>query len=114
VPCRLVDPDSTVQRRAREARKVCILCGTGGDTCQVDWVDRDSFVEPGNALVAASLAVEQGSRLRLPDGLPAAQVVKVEKDAMKPLFYAVEAEPLVNVNRLEYVEILVPAPRDGT
>ena len=45
------------------------------------------------------------------DGLPAAQVMKVEKDRMKPLFYAVEARPFVNLGRLEHIEILVPTRR---
>ncbi len=104
----ITDPDSAVPCRLSPTRRLCILQGTGGQTCSVEWIDRDSFVEPGDVLVTASLHVDPRSKLRIQDGVPAATVLSVGPDRMRPLFFAVEAEPRVNLNRLEAVEIRIP------
>ncbi|MHC4591288.1 MAG: rod shape-determining protein MreC [Planctomycetota bacterium] len=104
----ITDPDSAVPCRLSRTRDLCVLQGTGGETCAVDWVSRDGFVEPQDVLVTASLTARPGSELRLPDGLPAATVTDVQRDKMRPLWLAVKAEPRVNLNRLEGVEILIP------
>jgi rod shape-determining protein MreC len=104
----ITDPRSAVPCRLSRSRSVCILQGTGGPTCEVQWVDRSEFVEPGDAVVTASLDVEPRGEMRLPDGLPAANITDVARDRMEPLFYDVTAEPRVNLERLEEVEILIP------
>lgn len=104
----ITDPASAVPCRLSGTRTLCILQGTGGENCVVDWIDRDAFVEQGDTLVTASLTVNPRSELHIPDGLPAATVLQVQRDAMRPLFYAVKAAPRVNLNRLEGVEILIP------
>jgi rod shape-determining protein MreC len=104
----ITDPDSAVPCRLSRTRALCILQGTGGDDCLADWLDRDSMVEPGDVVVTAVLRVDPGSELRIPDGLPAGTVLRVERDKMRPLFLAVDAAPRVNIERLEAVEILVP------
>ena len=108
----ITDPESAVPCRLSSTRAVCILQGTGGETCEVDWVNREAFVEAGDVLTTASLQTPLHPGLQLPDGLPAATVAAVRRDSMNPLFYYVEAATSVNVTRLEEVEILVPeAPR---
>jgi rod shape-determining protein MreC len=103
----ITDPDSAVPCRLSKTRDLCILQGTGGEDCSVDWIRRDGFVEPGDVLVSASLRVGPDSMLLIPDGLPAARAVAVRRDEMRPLFLAVQAEQMVNLNRLEGVEILI-------
>jgi rod shape-determining protein MreC len=110
----ITDPGSGVPCRLSRSRSVCILQGTGGPLCAVEWVDKGSFVERGDVIVTTSLAVAGGSRLRLPEGLPAATVVSVERDHMRPLFLAVKAKPRVNLDRLEAVEMLVPQEESRT
>lgn len=109
----ITDPRSAVPCRLGPDRSVCILQGTGGPVCRVVWVDREAFVEPGDTAVTASLDVEPRGDLRLPDGLPAARVLSAERSEMRPLFYDVRAEPLVDLRRLEEVEVLIPTD-DGT
>lgn len=104
----ITDPDSAVACRLSRTRDLCVLQGTGGGTCAVDWVSRDGFVEPQDVLVTASLTARADSEVRVPDGLPAATVVEVRRDKMRPLWLAVKAEPRVNLNRLEGVDILIP------
>lgn len=104
----ITDPASALPCRLSRTRELCILQGTGGEKCIVDWISRDSLAEPGNVLVTTSLAVDSRGELRVPDGLPAATVTRVEADKMRPLFLAVKAAPRVNLNRLEGVEVLVP------
>jgi rod shape-determining protein MreC len=104
----VTDPQSAVPCRLSRNREVCILQGTGAETCTVDWINREAFVEVGDLLTTASLTTPQGGGLKLPDGLPAAAVARVRQDSMNPLFYAVDAVPGVNLTRLEEVEVLVP------
>ena len=109
----ITDPESAVPCRVSRTREICILQGTGAETCEVDWVSREAFVEVGDVLATASLTTPQGGGLQLPDGLPAATVVSVRHDSMNPLFYAVDAAPRVNLTRLEEVEVLVPEAPGG-
>jgi rod shape-determining protein MreC len=104
----ITDPDSAVPCRLSSSRALCILQGTGSQACDVDWLDPDSFAEAGETLVTASLHVDGRSELRLPDGLPAATVLRVGRDPMRPAFLAVSATPRVNLERLEAVEVLIP------
>lgn len=104
----ITDAGSAIPCRAGDMRALCILQGTGGDTCILDWVDRDAFVEPGDIAVTAAAGVDPESRLKVPPGLPAATVLRVERDEMRLLFLSVEAVPRVNLNRLEGAEILIP------
>jgi cell shape-determining protein MreC len=104
----ITDPASALPCRPAAGHGLCILQGTGGSGCSADWVDRVNFLERGNVLVTASLQVLPQSRLRIPDGVPAAIVVRVSTNEMKPLFAAVDAAPRVNLERLEAVEILIP------
>jgi rod shape-determining protein MreC len=109
----ITDPGSVVACRLGGDREVCLLLGAGPGRCRVDWLDRESEVEPGAVLVSASLDVGGGSgdgegTMDTPDGLPAATVVSVGPDRMGPLFLEVWAEPRAALERLEYVEVLVP------
>ena len=111
----LTDIESALPCRFRYEGTACaprtlfILCGTGGETCRVEWVDRERLVRPGDLLVTASLESVPESGLRLPEGIPAASVLTAKTGGMQSLFYEVEAALLVNLNRLEWVEVLVPA-----
>jgi len=107
----ITDLDSAVPCRLSRTRTLCILQGTGGDSCLADWLDRDSLVESGDLIVTAALRADPQSELHIPDGLPAATVLRAERDRMRPLFMAVEAAPRVNLDRLEGVEVLVPEDR---
>jgi rod shape-determining protein MreC len=104
----ITDPASGVPCRVSRTRSLCILQGTGGEECRAEWLDRDSFVEQGDLLVTTTLRVHERSGLQIPEGLPAASVLKVRPGDMHPLFLSVEAAPRVNLNRLEAVEILIP------
>jgi rod shape-determining protein MreC len=95
-------------RSAVRESDVFILQGTGEPTCAVDWVDRNKFLEVGDVLVASARQQGADSLLRLPDGLPIATVRTIERDSLRPLFLAVQAEPRVKLDRLETVEVLVP------
>lgn len=103
----ITDPASAVACRVSRTRALCILQGTGGEDCRVDWLDRESVVEKGDLLVTTMLEPAPGGELLVPDGLPAATVLSVEGDRMRPLFLSVEAAPCVNLERLEGVEIVV-------
>ncbi len=104
----ITDPRSAVPCLVAGFRSVCILRGTGGGNCAVEWVSEDAFTEPGNTVYTTSLEADEGPQLRIPVGIPAATVVTAEPDRMKPLFLAVEATPRVNLDRLEAVEVLIP------
>ncbi len=105
----ITDPDSVIACRVSRTRALCLLLGTGGEVCRVDWLDRDAFVEAKDVLVTTRLEAASATRLRVPEGLPAATVREVKLDRMRPLFFDVTAEPRVNLERLEEVEILIPA-----
>ncbi len=107
----ITDAESVIPCRVAGTGALCVLQGTGGDECDVDWLDRDSFVESGDAVVTASLDSVSGGVLKLPDGVPAVTVTSVETDPLRPLFKDVAARPRVNLRRLEGVEVLVPSDR---
>ena len=109
----ITDPGSAVPCRVSRTRELCILQGTGGETCAVDWLEHKSFVEAGDVLVTASLDVPVRGELRLPDGVPAATARSVSADGMRPLFLAIEAVPRVGLDRLEGVEVLIPEQEGG-
>jgi len=104
----ITDPGSAVPCRLSRTRELCILQGTGAESCRVDWLRHDSLVQPGDVLVTASLAARGVNALLVPDGLPAATVTTAGADSMRPLFMAVLAAPRVNLARLEAVEVLIP------
>ncbi len=104
----ITDPATAIPCRVSRTRELCILEGTGGPKCTVDWISRDSFIQAGDILVTTSLSAGPHGRLRVPEGVPAATVTEVRADGMRPLFFAVDAAPRVNLSRLEGVEILVP------
>lgn len=104
----VTDAGSALPCRCGTRQDVFILQGTGGAACAVDWVDRNGFLEVGDVLVTCSQQPDAGGLLRIPDGVPVATVRRIEPDRLRPLFMAVEAEPRVNLDRLEAVEILVP------
>jgi len=106
----ITDAGSVVPCRMSRTRDLCVLQGTGGEECRLDWLKAESFVEPGDVCVTASLDVNAGTGLSLPDGLPVATVLDVQDDQMRPLFLAVRARPRVNLSRLEEVDILIPEP----
>lgn len=104
----ITDPRSVVPCRLPQTRALCLVVGTGTDTCRVEWVERDAFIEKDEVLSATSLEVEPAPGLMLPDGLPVVTVEAVAPDEMRPLFYKVDAAPRVNLTRLEEVDILIP------
>jgi len=108
----ITDPGSAVPCRVSRTRELCVLRGTGAETCAVDWIEQDSFIEAGDVLVTTSLEVPVRQKLRLPDGVPAATARRVSMDRMQPLFLAIEAVPRVDLGHLEGVEVLIPE-REG-
>jgi rod shape-determining protein MreC len=104
----ITDPASAVPCRVSSSRAVCILQGTGGQALTVDWVDSDAFAEPADSVVTASLSIRPQAVPPIPEGLPAATVLRVERDPLRPLFLSVEAAPRVDLDRLEAVQVLIP------
>jgi len=110
----ITDPTSALPCRLMRGGQVHILQGTGGETCRLDWMDNHAIADPGDVVLTSSLSVAGTVGLRLPDGMPAAKILRAERDRMRPLFLAVEAAPLTNLNRLECVEVLVPLAQPAT
>jgi rod shape-determining protein MreC len=106
----ITDPGSVVPCRLGGGRDVCLLTGTGEETCRVEWVGRGSMVDVGEVVLTAALEVKPATGLKLPDGLPVATVTEVGRDRMRPLFDRIEAEPRVDLTRLEEAEVLIPEP----
>lgn len=104
----ITDPGSQITCRVGASRTVCVLQGTGGKKLKLDWVDRHTQVKPDDPVVTARLEHVGDGPPRMPAGLPVATVVSVEHGRKNPLILAVEAEPLVPTDRLEWVEVLVP------
>ena len=104
----ITDPGSVVPCRLAGGRGVCLLTGTGEDTCRVEWVSRGSMVDVGEVVLTAALDVKPAPGLKLPDGLPAATVTEVGRDRMEPLFDRIRAAPRVDLTRLEEAEVLIP------
>ncbi len=104
----ITDPSSVVPCRLGGSRDVCLLTGTGEETCRVEWVGRGSMVDVGEVVLTAALDVKPATGLKLPEGLPAATVTAVGRDRMQPLFDRIEAGPRVDLTRLEEAEVLIP------
>jgi len=104
----VTDARSAIPCRMSRTRDLCVLQGTGGDACVLDWLPREAFVEPGDVAVSCGVTVGSAQAPPVPEGVPTATVREVERDAMRPLFLKVNAAPRVNLNRLESVEVLVP------
>ena len=108
----LTDPGSTVAARVKRTRRLCVLEGGGTDTLSVRWVGRQSEVERGDLLVTACLSELDDEPCQIPEGLPVATVRNVGGLAQFPLFRSVKAVPRVDVSRLEWVQVVVPASAD--
>ena len=106
----ITDPASSLPCRVTRTRGLCILKGTGGADCLVEWVERDASVELGDVLVTAPLDELVSQRPLIPAGLPAATVTQVKRNPTEPFFLRVTAAPRVNVQRLEVVEVIIPTP----
>jgi len=105
----VTDAASLLSCRVQRTRDLCVLQGTGGVHCSVDWLDRDAAVQQGDVLVTAPMDELVSQRPLIPAGLPVASVTLAEPGGTDPLFQRVTAAPLVNVRRLEVVEVVVPA-----
>jgi len=109
----ITDPGSLLSCRLGRTRSLCILRGTGGADCEVEWVDRSSSVQLGDVLVSAPAETALTGQRLVPQGLPVAAVIGVERGRADPLFLWVKAAPRVNVRRLEFVEVIVPVSMAG-
>ncbi len=106
----ITDSSSVIPVRLVRSRRLCLLQGTGSDLMALQWVDRRTEVMAGDVAVTAS-AIQVGQKRQMyPEGLPAASVGEVSKDPFEPLFLKVTAAARVNLERLEAVEIIIPAP----
>ena len=105
----LTDAASSLPCRVQRTRDLCVLQGTGGGTCSVDWLDRYAGVQRGDVLVSAPVDELISRKPLIPAGLPVATVTLAEPGRAEPMFKHVTASPLVNVRRLEVVEVVVPA-----
>jgi rod shape-determining protein MreC len=103
----ITDSGSAVACRVSRTRELCILQGTGGGNCRVDWLGRESTAARGDLLVTTQIGAAPVGEARIPDSVPAATALNAERDKMRPLFLSVEAAPRANLDRLEEVEILV-------
>jgi len=104
----LTDPASLLACRVHRTRNLCVLRGTGGAYCSVDWLDKDALVGVGDVLVTAAVAPGLSGPQLVPAGLPVAALVGVERGRSDPMFLWVRAAPRVNVRRLEAVEVMIP------
>ena len=105
----LTDPASTLSCRVSRTRSLCILQGTGGVNCSAEWLTREADVEQGDVLVTAPLLELISEKPLIPPGLPVATVKRIERSATLPLFLGISAEPAVNLERIEMVEVIIPA-----
>jgi rod shape-determining protein MreC len=106
----VTDASSALPCRISRTRDLCILRGTGGTDCRVEWVDRTAPVERDDVLVTAPVDEVASRRTLIPPGLPIATVVRVDKHQKDPFFLRVTAAPRVKLQRLEVVEIVIPTP----
>ena len=107
----ITDAAGALPCRLSRTRSLCVLRGTGGANCRVEWIDRDASVESGDELVTAPVDEVAGLRPLIPPGLPVARVVQVDRPRTDDFFLSVAAAPLVNLRRLEVVEVIIPTPR---
>jgi len=104
----ITDPASCLACRVQRTRRLCVVQGTGGVNCTVEWLDRDADVRPGDVLITAPTDEALSQRPLVPPGLPVATVVLADRERADPMFKHVSAAPRVNVRRLEVVEIVIP------
>jgi len=104
----ITDAGSALPCRVQRTRELCILQGTGGVNCAVQWLSRDAQVRAGDVLVSAPMDRLLSARPLVPPGLPVAEVTLAEPGRDNPLFKHVRAAPLVNLRRLEAVEVVMP------
>lgn len=96
----LIDPSSRIAVVGRDNRAAGIVYGMGADqTLVVKYVGLTSTIEPGEVLVTS------GMDGVYPKGLPVARVSAVKREE-GTLFMDVQAEPLVDILRLEEVLLL--------
>lgn len=96
----MVDPSSRIAVVGREGRATGIVYGMGaGEPLRVKYVGMSSQVEPGEILFTS------GMDGVYPKGLPVAKVRSVRRGE-GTLFMDVEADPLVDIPRLEEVLLL--------
>jgi len=104
----ITDPDSVIPVYAGPGRDLCMLVGGGGRELAVEWVKHETPLAPGDILTTAFMDYASGKE-PLPEGLPAAEVSEVADDRVQLLFLRVRAVPRVDLDRLEKVQVLIPA-----
>lgn len=101
----LIDPASRVAVVGRDNRAAGVVYGMGtGELLVVKYVGLKSTIEPGEILITS------GMDGVYPKGLPVARVTSVRREEAT-LFMDVQAEPLVDIPRLEEVLLLKRAVR---
>lgn len=96
----ITDPGSRVAVFGQETRAPGILKGKGmGNELEVDFVQRDASMKPGELLVTSGLDN------KFPKGLPVGRVTKVAPSDYTQ-FMAVNASPLVDLQHLEEILLL--------
>lgn len=105
----LIDPSSRVAVVGRDNRAAGIVYGMGADEkLVVKYVGLTSTIEPNEILITS------GMDGVYPKGLPVARVTRVKREE-GTLFMDVQAEPLVDILRLEEVLLLKrAAPAEDT
>lgn len=100
----LTDSNSRIAALGEANRSPGMLTGQGYDKpLKMRFVNLNAVIEPGELLVTSGLSGI------FPKGLPVARVIKVQRSDIS-LFLSVDAEPLVDVARLEEVLLLNRLP----
>jgi len=101
----LTDPSGRIAVVGRDNRAAGVVYGMGADEkLMVKYVGLTSTIEPGEILVTS------GMDGVYPKGLPVARVTRVKREE-GTLFMDVQAEPLVDIPRLEEVLLLKRAAK---
>jgi len=102
----LTDANSHIAVIGESNRSPGMLTGMGyGEPLRLRFVNLNAIIDPGEILLSSGLSGI------FPKGLPVARVTKVQRSDIS-LFLTIEAEPLVNVAKLEEVVLLRRAPVD--
>lgn len=97
----LTDPSSEVGVRLANSNSPGVARGrAGSDLLELDFVDPDATVVPGELVVTAGL-----QNAVYPAGIPVARVVSVKKTP-GDLSQTIRLRPLANVSRLEFLKVL--------
>lgn len=75
---------------------------------RLEMMEKEAIVSEGDIVVTADLSLDPDSKLRLPDYVPVGEVTGWNRDPMRSLFLDVSVAPFANLERLEFVDILVP------